>query len=256
MRKKKNKALAALPVSLPCGWDALTGEQVARVVYFRSLNLPQTEYLVRLAAEFADLKPRGSRVAESGEIRYLFYHRSKGNVVLSSSHVASLAYALKWTMEEPELMEAPPIDGCRTPDSQINEVSLERFITADTAFGAYLRQKDVGALRILVATLYLRKDFDPDRLEKEAERLKYIPLWRLEAVFLWWIGVKKMLCKKYPFVFSKDDSPGPVTPGDEILMGILSSLNDGRVADNERIKRIDVHEALYELNLQIKRSKK
>ena len=86
--------------------------------------------------------------------------------------------------------------------------------------------------------------------------MKYVPLWRLEAVFLWWIGVKKMLCKKYPFVFSKDDSPGPATPGDEILMGILSSLNDGRVADNERIKRIDVHEALYELNLQIKRSKK
>ena len=40
------------------------------------------------------------------------------------------------------------------------------------------------------------------------------------------------------------------------MLGMLSSLNDGRIADNEKIRQADVHEVLYELNLKIKNSKK
>ena len=78
----------------------------------------------------------------------------------------------------------------------------------------------------------------------------------MQAVLLWFSGAKRYLQKKYPYVFSTDETGAPVTPGDELMLGMLSSLNEGRIADNEKIRQADVHEVLYELNLKIKNSKK
>lgn len=44
---------------------------------------------------------------------------------------------------------------------------------------------------------------------------------------------------------------GPVSGG-EVLLGLLSSLNEGRVIDNERIKATELHEVFYELNRRVR----
>lgn len=252
--KKKKKALAALHITLPSKWSDLSAQQVQRVAYYRQSQLSETEYLVRLAAEFADLKPRGSRVTESGEMEYRFYHRDRGNVWLSAEDMALVADALRWTTGDPEPMAAPPLDGYTVPDSSLYGISLEQFITADTACAAYIRLKDERALRVMTAALYPRRAFDPDSLEAEARRLANWPMWQLMAVLMWFCGAKKALCKKYPYVFSTGDDAAAPIQGDELMMGLLSSLNDGRVADNEQIRRIDIHEALFEVNRKIKAS--
>lgn len=37
-----------------------------------------------------------------------------------------------------------------------------------------------------------------------------------------------------------------------MLLGLLSSLNEGRVIDNERIKATELHEVFYELNRRVR----
>ena len=254
-KTKKNAVLQALPLTLPTGWGDLTGQQVLRIAYYFSLGVTEPEMLLRLGAEFSDLKPRGTRQRD-GEIMYMYYHRTHGNVLLNAEHMAAIASALKWVVGDPGPMQAPPLDGYTTPDSRFYGITLEQYMTAEAACGAYLRTKNPHALRMLTASLYPRRLFDPDRLEKEAGRLSYLPVWQLSAVLLWFCGAKQALMKKYPYVFSTSEGEAPALPGDEVLLGLLSSLNDGRVADNDAIKRLDVHEAFYELNLKIKNSQK
>lgn len=255
-KNKKNAWIKELNLTLPTGWGKLTSEQVMRVAYYLSQRIAEPEYLVRLGIEFAGLKPRGTREFD-GEIRYLYYHRNHGNLLLTAEQVATIAYAMKWTTKDPEPMAAPLLDGYRTPDSRLYGVMFEQFITADTAYGAYARTQDTLALRTFVVSLYSRREFNPDRLPQEAARIARLPEYQMQAVLLWFSGAKRFLQKKYPYVFSTDESgSGSVTPGDELLLGLLSSLNEGRIADNGKIRQVDVHEVLYELNLKIKNSKK
>lgn len=257
MKKNRKKGwLRELNLTLPTGWGKLNADQVMRVAYYLSQRITEPEYLVRLGLEFAGLKPRGSQQRD-GEIRYAYYHRCHGNVLLTAEQVASIAYALEWTTKDPEPMAAPNLDGYATPDSRMYGVTLEQFITADTAYGAYVRTQDALALRTFVVSLYTRRrGFDPDRLPREAARIARLPEYQMQAVLLWFSGAKRYLQKKYPYVFSTDETGASVTPGDELMLGMLSSLNESRIADNEKIRQADVHEVLYELNLKIKNSKK
>lgn len=250
MSKKKKPAV--LDITLPTKWGDLTAEQVSRVAYYLSLGLAETEFLVQLAAELADLKPRGMRADGA----WLFYHRDRGNVALTEEHVAAIAKALKWTLGEVTPMAAPLLDGYPTPDDALYGILLEQFLTADSACSAYIRLKTPEPLRVLAAALYARGGFVPERLQAEAQRIKYLPAWQLHAVFLWFMGAKQLLAKRFPFVFAGSGDPdAPAAKGSDVLLGLLSSLNEGRVVDNERLKRIDVYEAFHELNLKIKNTK-
>lgn len=256
-RKKKQAAPPALNITLPKGWGELTPAQVSRVAYYLSLNLDETEFLVKIGCEFADLKPRGAIVMADGGIAYRYYHRDRGNVLIDAEQVAAIAEALRWIVGEPESMTAPELDGYPTPDSRLYNITLEQYITADTACNAYIRMQNNDALRVMAAALYpLSSVFDSDKLGNEAKRLTFLPHWQLQAVLLWYIGTKKMLMQKYPLVFAGGDSDGGSTPGAEVLLGLLSSLNEGRVVDNDKLKQTGIHEVFYELNLKIRNAQK
>lgn len=255
-KSKAKQCSVVLDLNLPTKWSQLSAEQVMRVAYYLSRRMEPTEYLVLLGLEFAGLHPHGT-VERDGNILYAYYHRDRGNVLLTAEQVAGIASALEWTTREPEGMAAPMLDGYSAPDSKMYGVTLEQFITAETACSAYIRLQDERALRTMVVSLYTRKKgFDPEHLDREAERIKYLPLWQMQAVFLWFAGAKKMLMDKYPYVFSASESGGGSIPGDEMMLGLLSSLNEGRIVDNDKIKRADLHEVFYELNQKIKNSKK
>lgn len=256
-RKKKQSAPSVLNITLPKGWNELTPAQVSRVAYYLSLNFDETEFLVKIGCEFADLKPRGSSVMPNGDIVYRYYHRDRGNVLIDTEQVAAIAEALKWIVTEPEPMAAPALDGYTSPDHRLYCITLEQYITADNACNAYIRTQNIEALRVMVAALYpLTSPFDGNKLTYEAKRLTFLPHWQLQAVLLWFIGAKKLLMQKYPLVFAGDGSEGGAVPGAEVLLGLLSSLNEGRVVDNDKLKQTDIHEIFYELNLKIKNTQK
>lgn len=262
MKKKSQKKLEELRIALPAGWGELTRAQVRRVAYLQNCGITETEFFVKLGAELAGLKPIGTGVTDEGEIRYRYYHRGHGNVLLSAEHIAAFADALKWVIGDIEPMQAPELDGYPTPDSQLYDADMEQYITADQAYLAYMRSIEGGgdpndaALRVMCVSLYPRKGFDPERLQKEADRIKFLPRWQFLAVLMWFTGAKKMLARKYPYVFPAAGGPALVIPGDEVMLGMLSALNGGKIVDNPTIKRAPIHEALYELNAKIEAAEK
>lgn len=253
-RKKTAPNVIDFEIALPTKWEQLTSHQVTRVAYHMSENLPKMEVLIRIALEFADLKPHGARVEPDGAIAHLFYSRTKGNIPLSSDQVAALALAMEWLDSPATLTSAPIVDDYQIPDHRLYGITLEQFITADSACNAFFKTKSIEPLRVMVAALYPRTGkFAPETLARQARRLSYIPQWNLEAVTIWYVGVKKWLSDKYPFVFSNNGSQNTnELSGVEVMLNLLSSLNDGRVVDNDKIKATEIHEALYELNNKIR----
>lgn len=261
MKKQKKKVapsvLQTLDITVPRNWGELTSKQVIRVAYYLSLGVAETEFLVRLGLEFADLRPRGTRVTEDGHVVYRYYHRQRGHVLLTAEQVSSVAEAMRWVTKEPEPMASPTLDGLPAPDAQLYGVTFEQFITADTACAAYARTQNPEALRMMCAAFYPKSGrFDPEKVEAEARRIAYLPVWQLEAVVLWFIGAKKMLTRKYPALYAATESGESPASGGEVLMGLLSSLNEGRVIDNERIKATELHEVFYELNRRVRAAEK
>lgn len=256
-KKKPIAPLQALNITLPRSWRELTPAQVSRVAYYLALGIEEAECLVRLGVEFADLKPRGSRVTDHGDIVYCYYHRTAGNVLLTAEQVAVIAEAMRWVTGEPEPMAAPLLDGLPAPDDQLYGLTFEQFVTADAACTAYVRTKNPEALRMMCAAFYPKSGkFDQDKVEAEARRISYLPAWQLEAVVLWFIGAKKLLMQKYPALYAGAGEDGPSASGGEVLLGLLSSLNEGRVVDNEKIKATELHEVFYELNRRIREAEK
>ena len=259
MAKKKKQAapLQALNITLPRTWRELTPAQVSRVAYYLTLGIEETECLVRLGVEFADLKPRGSRVTDGGDIAYCYYHRTAGNVLLTAEQVTAIAEAMRWVTQEPEPMAAPQLDGLAAPDAKLYGVTFEQFVTGDGACSAYIRSKSLEALRMMCAAFYPRSSrFDPEKVDADARRIAYLPHWQLEAVVLWFIGAKKMLMQKYPALYAEAGEDGPSAAGGDVLLGLLSSLNEGRVVDNDKIKATELHEVFYELNRRIREAEK
>lgn len=255
-RKKQPSPLAELHITLPQGWGELTAAQVSRVAYHLAHKTDDIQYLVNLALEFADLQPRGANCSPDGVFTYSYYHRSAGRVVLNAEQVAAMARAIEWATGEPEPMQAPELDGYCSPDQRLFGITLEQFVTADNACNAFASRQNIEALRVMVAALYPRsKSYDPEKLQVEAARLSFLPMWQLEAVVLWYIGAKKFLMQKYQSVFSGGEEQGGAS-GAEILLGLLSSVNEGRVVDNEKLKSTDIHEILYELNRKIRNAQK
>lgn len=246
------KTLKTFNITLPSKWSELTPKQVLRISFYISLGLPETEFLLKLGTEFAGLKPNGTSVLPNGDIGYVYYDRKQGNLVFSVEQLARIAGAMKWVTGKPSIMQAPYLDGYNSPDQYIDGVSLEQFITADIACAHYIISKDPEALRTMVACFYPRGSFDPEKVQSEAKRLSYKPTYELEAVLLWFTGVKEMLRNKYPHVFSGGTDSGIAHDGVDVYLGIISSLNEGDISRNPIIKRTDVHEALYELEQKIK----
>lgn len=256
MKKKTRAILQRFDITLPHVWGELSPAQVMRVAYYLSQNLSETECLVKMSMEFAGLIPHGTSLLENGDIGYVYYKRTVGNIVLSAEQIAAVSDAMAWAIRpgDQDPMAAPDLDGYITPDHDLYGVSLERFLTADAACVHFLNTGNPIALRTMAATLYLRGTYDPDRLTVAAERISYLPSWQLQAVLLWFSGAKKGLMKKYPYVFAQGGGEAPA--GADVLLGMLSSLNSGNVANNGAIKQIDVHEALFELNQKIKANTK
>lgn len=251
MKKKKTK----LAIALPTQWSELTAEQVAKVATYLNSRENHIEKLITLAADIAGLHLRGSIVGEDGETTYKFYHRGTGNVLLDSEQVSLISTALSWVGSEITLMKAPILDGCQTPDYRLYGITLEQFLTAESAYVHFVSTESADALRICAAALYPRTEYSSLTVAKEAQRLARFDN-KLYGVFLWFTSAKKFLAEKYPYLYSPSETSGESINGTDLLLSMLSSLNNGDPTKNDTLKATELHEALYELNLKIKNSKR
>jgi len=190
---------------------------------------------------------------------YLFKLKNTGTFLIDVDRVTDMLTRLDFLDKDVTLFDLPETIGrYNACDSRLYGIRLDEWLLADRMYGEFSRTKDVKFLNLMLAVFYRETGEqwnDGDSVEKWARRFRWVPLYRKYIVFLWYTGVKLWLINKYWHVFNGGESTGE-TPGDEMIMGLLSSLNDGKVADNNIIKSSEVHEALYELNRKIEYSKK
>lgn len=251
MKKKKIK----LSITLPTKWSELTAEQVSRVAIYLNSRENNLEKLIALASDLAGLHIRGTVIDENGEIAYKFYRRGTGNMLLDSDQIALLTKTLAWISGEISLMQAPLLDGCQTPDYRLYGITLEQFLTAESAYSHFVTTESAEALRVCAAALYPRAEYSSDTVAREAQRLARFDS-KLYGVFLWFTSAKKFLAEKYPYLYGQSEYDGESPKGADMLLSMLSSLNNGDPTKNDTLKATELHEALHELNLKIKNSKR
>jgi hypothetical protein len=101
-----------------------------------------------------------------------------------------------------------------------------------------------------IAGIYWTKDFNPSNITSItlSEKQKM-------SVFIWFCGIQRYMVNQYSEMFSG----GSVTNSNpaEVVLNLLSGLNQGDVTRNEKIMNTHVHEVFFELNkLAIQNKKK
>lgn len=245
--------MSVIRLTLPERWQAMTPDQL---LLFSRLSLNSsspTELKCRLAIELNDLKL----------VRRHFipdvYEFKKGGIKfnMDADLFSSIVSKLDFLDTPPENISPPAIKGFRAPDSRLYGVVLEQWFIADSYFAAYTASNSSNAINCLVAALY----FPPGHkwvlgtdVQALAIRFTKVPAHVKHLVYLWYYSAKLMLMQKYWYVFNSSDQQSNA-PADEIVMATIGALNGGNVANNDKVKLTEVHEALFELNRLIEISK-
>lgn len=243
-----------IDIKLPTRWSDLTPEQLLLFCRLSLRNLTPTEVKCRMAVELAGLK-----YIKRHFIPDLYEFKKDGiRFTLDADRFADIVSLLDFIESPPEGI-APParIKSFAAPDCHLYGVVLEQWFLADNYFASFTSSGDIKALNSLVATLYHKPGhkwqlgFD---VSGHAARFATVPLHNRHLVYLWYYSVKLWLMQKYFYVF--DGSGGQCNvPADELVMATIGALNGGNVANNDKVKLTEVHEALFELNRMIEFSK-
>ena len=78
-------------------------------------------------------------------------------------------------------------------------------------------------------------------------RIRKLTDWQKKGMVIWWNGVKKYLMAKYPYLLQEGGEITDKTPAD-ILQELLSTMNDNKPQENDKILESDVHSVLFTLN--------
>lgn len=120
-------------------------------------------------------------------------------------------------------------------DRKLYGLSFEKFYEADSLTMRSVVENDEGYLK------------EAAKILTGGAKRKLVP-WERKALLIWWNGLKMYLKEQYPHVFQDGENITDKTQG-QILLDLLSTMNDQKPQENERILKTDVHAVLHELNL-------
>jgi len=202
---------------------------------------------------YTGLKVLKAKKEDDPEDGFRFKYQGK-SFYMSSDMVTDILSRLDFLTQPPGLFNPPEaIKNYRACDSRLFGVRLDEWLFADLMYSDFSKTQDDASLNKMLAVFYRRKTDDwaeGKHIEQWAKRFKRVPMPVKYSVYLWYTGVKSWLITKYYYVFQGGSGADDVS-ADEMIMGILSNLNEGKVADNGIIKASEMHEALYELNRKI-----
>lgn len=241
-------------VSLPKCWEDLTSKQVLFVLHLLAEQRSITEFLAACFLEFT-----GWRVVRNRSNMDFVFKHGKQTFKVDASLFQTLCDELLWLRNaDGRCINPKRIGRACGCDRDLYDVTLEQYLYADAFWKIYHMSEDVKHLAMLTACLYRkpRQSFNSDDVENGQYKyfLKY-PM-HMQAVLLWYSGVKLMLKEKFPDLFeSSGDAEMEDYDAEKVFLNTLSALNGGRVVDNPKVLQTPCIEALHELNQLNKRAK-
>lgn len=239
-------------IKLPKNWSDLSAPDVLWVTKQKMLAISESEFMSRSIIYFLKLEPKkGGLMIQNGELLFKFSDKSNNrNCYIDAVTILTLFEEIKWLNDTLNLMQCPIFRGLKCPNYKLYLTSLQEFLNIDNAYCEFSRDNSEINLDIFFKSLY----------HGSKSEFKKITEFDKMAVIFWYSGLKIWLKEKYPYVFLNEevedepDDEARQLPVEEHLISLLSSLNDGRVADNELIKSSPMHEVFYTLNQKIEYS--
>jgi hypothetical protein len=254
-------------LTAPTSWQALTEQQVMFVAHVLLQQPTKEELLARCLLKFTGLRPvplTGAirkRCALLGKPVPSLYRYKNKMLEISDEQIAVFCRQLEYLSEPPGLMQCPArIAGLYGPDAQLWKISdtFEEYLMADRYYRAYSQTGDRTHLNDMAAVLWRKKDlpYSDKGLEPNTRRIRRgaKPV-ELQAVYLWWTGVKLWLKEKYSDLFTPNviasEAKQPSDDSDAV-MSMLYAITDGRAHENDRVYKTPVHDVLHALNTKAK----
>jgi len=240
-------------LTIPSSWQQLSQKQLELVARCMLQRMTAIELKTICLLQFSHLKILKKPASAEGSF---MFRKGKLTFELDADRFADIISRLDYLESDSGIIAPPLIKGFALPNKELYGVRTDQWFVADSMYGAYCNTKDDRFLNRLLATLYIKTGdkWNPDHnLSAAAAKFEGVPLFRKYVAFIWYSAVKAWLIEKYYYVFS--GSENSQTPPDELLMGLLSSVNEGNVANNAIIKATEVHEVLYDMNRKIEASK-
>jgi len=238
-------------VELPKAWNEITGHQLVKIAGLFLKHEGKPDFLIHCFLFFSGWKiVQRKPLMQAGKTWYWF--RTSGSPFAVDVDVfRTLINSLSWIVAGFGIPSSMPCISNYMPcNVKLYNVSLDEFLNGDNYFNAYVQTGEIQFLNRLLAVFYRRKGekWDPEMVEKRYNRFSFESPETRFAVFMWFSGVKSFLVSKYPYIFSGSSS-GNISP-EEMILNLLSSLNQGDVTHNQQIFKTHVHECFHELNLK------
>jgi hypothetical protein len=251
-----------IELTAPTSWQALTEQQVIFVAHVLLQQPTKEELLARCLLKFTGLHPvpvtdafRKRCTLLGKPVPSLYRYKNK-ILEITDEQMAVFCQKLEYLAEQPGLMKCPShLSGLYGPDPQLWTNTFEEYLMTDRYYRAFSQTHERAHLYSMAAVLWRKKDvpYSDKILDGNTCRIRRgAKLSELQAVYLWWTGIKLWLKEKYADLFTGGGETG--TSGDEsdTVLNMLYAITDGRAHENERVYKTPVHDVLHALNTKAK----
>lgn len=255
-----------LNITLPESWAQLSEHQIDFVSKLIYMGVPELELITRCFLEFAGITILSkdpemviTENAPEGELCYWFKKKGTGKFCLDVDMSATLIHHLDFLRSGITLFKNPAKIGKYTGcNFKLYGLSLEEWLIVDQMYIGYAKTKNIRFLDNMLAVLYTlpgEKWDESTDLDKRAARFTSFPEHTRYIIFLWYTACKLWLKVKYPYLFETSGSSDSQESANDYVLALLSSLNEGNVANNILLKKSPCHEIFFELNRKIEKAK-
>lgn len=250
--------MRTINLTSPQGWHELTPGQLLLVSGLYLQKYEASEFLTRALIGLTGLTPVPHKVeADEMELLFSFRYPGENTFQMTASEMHEKASRLKWLLESPGLCTPPNLIKYIPVNNRLFGVPLEQYLLADAHYIRFAKTQDRSILDKFAASLYRQNENESWSNLAWKKRIPHFTLMsmaELNAVFIWFTGVKAYIMSKYPYVFPASTESGGESAPDEQILQLLANLNGGDVTRNRLIMETHVHEVLFELNLKIEQS--
>lgn len=219
-------------LAFPTSWETVSDSDFREICTVLSLpGIDRDRALFLILCALTHIRPDRVDQYDASQLkgRQPFIINGESHLI-KTSDIAEACRQLSFIVDTVGLAPCPLKD----VDRMLYGVSFRAFYEADSYILRYASDPNGAYLKTAAKSL-------------SGGRIRKLLPWQRIGIVMWWNGMKQQLMTMYPYVLKQGESITSKTQA-EILQDILSSLNQNRPQDNERILQTDVHSVLHVLN--------
>lgn len=218
-----------LDLQYPTSWGKITSRQLFVIAERIAKPGSKSEILFDVLCKITGLKPLMIPGENENTPEACYFFRKKNRKYCIPIWIIRQACEEMSFIVDSTGLTASPID----VNPKLHGVTFKSFYFADAYLSRYNETKDVAFMKLFIEEL----------CEK---RYKVTPL-LINAIYIWWIGLKDYLRQLYPEVLRESDVQSSKSPADN-LHEILSHVNKGDPSKNQDILKSEMHAVMLSLN--------